>query len=253
MNRQNLIKNDRDSYYASRYEDAEVVTVLFDQDDYHDNDDDDEQLPAYYAGPRKYLASLAVPVVLFVVFLTLLLVCAAAVLLTMRTIAISSSDSGVGGFAAAGPEVLDCGESPEEAVTRGCRFDVMSFTWSPAPCFDEALVTEFLESAPSSPGYWQWWTGTNLTTATALGLGDVQGGTFPQLYVTNEYHQYHCMYMYKKLHRALRAGAGYLDSYIGSYEHTLHCEHILLSRDFNPDRVETTIRRKFVTCGRISS
>jgi hypothetical protein len=56
--------------------------------------------------------------------------------------------------------------------------------------------------------------------------------------------------MWKRLHKAL-AGTILLDSYVGSYEHTQHCEHMLLSKDVDLHSVNTAIQRKFPTCQRL--
>ncbi|OCT46845.1 hypothetical protein CLCR_02101 [Cladophialophora carrionii] len=224
----------------------EGESIIGDDDDDNNNNDSDAYSADYYpTPPKRYSASLKVSAVLFIVFLALLLACATAILLVLRPISISSAEEPA--------ESLTCGNSPEEAQSLDCRFDVMSFTWVPKPCFDEALMTDFLAS-PTQP--WQWFTEPNVTVtstadARALSFQDVRTGQFAELYVTNAYHSTHCTFTWKKLHRALTE-TGYLDSYIGSYEHTLHCEHMLLSRHLDPERVETTIRRKYITCRRIS-
>ncbi|KIW72267.1 hypothetical protein PV04_00473 [Phialophora macrospora] len=236
MNRQHLMKYGN-SYHPSTIDEGEIESLI--------DDDDADDCSRAYSNPRQYLASLIVSAALFMVFLTLLLACAIAVLLVIRAISIANADEPANS--------LTCGNTPEEAQSRGCQFDVMSFTWVPQPCFDEALVTEFLES-PEQP--WHWFREPNVdansTTTTALSFQDVRTGQFPELYVTNAYHSTHCTFTWKKLHRALTK-TGYLDSYIGSYEHTLHCEHMLLSRHLDPEQVETTIRRKFITCRRINA
>ncbi|KAK2020747.1 hypothetical protein LX32DRAFT_647100 [Colletotrichum zoysiae] len=60
--------------------------------------------------------------------------------------------------------------------------------------------------------------------------------------------------MWKKMHRAIILGNGYgnkaIDGYIGSYEHTKHCEHMLLTgRNIAPDIMNTRIAVKYPDCG----
>ena len=71
------------------------------------------------------------------------------------------------------------------------------------------------------------------------------------LYVSWEYHLRHCTAMWKKLHRAIRGeGKTAVDSYIANYEHTKHCEHMLLGRrGLGLDEVNTVIETKFPDCG----
>lgn len=72
-------------------------------------------------------------------------------------------------------------------------------------------------------------------------------GDFDQLYVTRKYHLYHCLYMWRKLHRAANARAP-IDGYIGNYHHTVHCGEMVLLRDTQEDEVDTMIKSKFPAC-----
>lgn len=221
-----------DSFHPSKIDDDDFGSLV------EDDDDDNDYQVTYLT--QRHEPSLLISAVLFVVFLVLLLVCAVAVLLVMRAISVPSESES--------EDLLTCGETPEQAQHLGCRFNVMSFTWVPSPCFDEELIDEFLNS-PSVP--WKWFSERNATTASTFPLEEVSSGQFPELYVTNAFHTTHCTFTWRQLHRALTM-LGYLDSYIGNYEHTLHCEQMLLSRGLDPLQIDTTIRRKFSTCQRIT-
>lgn len=115
---------------------------------------------------------------------------------------------------------LDCGNSPSEALASGCSFDVMSFAWLPAACFDGELMNDFL-----SLRNWVWYrdqSGSETADPVAVARGQ-----YDQLFVTQEYHMYHCTYMWRKMHRAVQRGLP-LDGYIGSMGHTEHCEEMLV-------------------------
>ena len=43
-------------------------------------------------------------------------------------------------------EVLECGNTPEEARKKGCVYDVMMQDWVPEPCYDGLLTERFLAS-----------------------------------------------------------------------------------------------------------
>lgn len=58
--------------------------------------------------------------------------------------------------------------------------------------------------------------------------------------------------MWKKMHRAIMSTAGWeaIDSYIGSYDHTKHCEHMLLAdRKISFGSINSQIKVKFPDCG----
>ncbi|KAK3312966.1 hypothetical protein B0H66DRAFT_485102 [Apodospora peruviana] len=143
--------------------------------------------------------------------------------------------------AAAAAAVETCGTSPQDAVSRGCRFDVMSFAWLPAPCFDGELMADFLALRD-----WRWYVdpdGTQMADAAAAARGE-----YDRLYVTQEYHMYHCTYMWRKMHRAIRYRRP-LDGYIANMEHTAHCEAMLVNDAGLPlDATNTAIVSKYVQC-----
>ncbi|KAK8139509.1 hypothetical protein PG984_002889 [Apiospora sp. TS-2023a] len=132
-----------------------------------------------------------------------------------------------------------CGNSSDEAATMGCHFDIMSFSWLPPACYDEHLTHEF-----ETRDDWQWFRDQNGTQPVPkdeviLGKQDV--------FVSSRYHKLHCTFMWKKLHRAI--GEGHIvDSYIGNYDHTVHCEHMLLMEDVDSGALNTRIFRKFPSC-----
>ncbi|KAK8094988.1 hypothetical protein PG997_001673 [Apiospora hydei] len=132
-----------------------------------------------------------------------------------------------------------CGNSSVEAAALGCHFDIMSFSWLPPACFDEQLTHDFETTED-----WQWFldqNGTQPVSKEEVLLGE------RDLFVSSRYHKHHCTFMWKKLHRAL--GKGHLiDSYIGNYNHTVHCEHMLLMEDADSAVLNTRILRKFPSC-----
>lgn len=142
------------------------------------------------------------------------------------------------------PSAANCGRSSDEARSLGCHFDVMSFTWSRSSCFDGPLMDEFLGLKN-----WTWWLPhtSESTVNTPLTIDDVSSGQYAELNVSWEYHLYHCTYMWRKMHRAVLNGKP-LDSYVGNWAHTEHCEMMLLDRSKELNSHKTVIRRKFPDC-----
>ena len=147
-----------------------------------------------------------------------------------------------------------CGDNPNPSSARqaNCTFDVMSFSWLPAACAEPELTKEFLGLRN-----WTWWVDANKTTP--VPFDEVAWGDHTELYVTREYHMYHCTYMWRKLHRGLlrgqsnTEGRGVVDTYIGQYGHTAHCEMMLLGMEgdeggIDKEATDTIITMKFPQC-----
>lgn len=140
--------------------------------------------------------------------------------------------------------IFHCGESPAEAITRGCNFDIMSFAWLPTPCFDRELMEEFLGLRQ-----WTWYTDKDgQTVASEL---NIREGKYNEIFVSWEYHLVHCTYMWRKMHRALlQGGLDAVDGYIGSLHHTEHCSNMLLGYRDAVNVLNTFIYVKYPACGR---
>ncbi|KXH46449.1 hypothetical protein CNYM01_08479 [Colletotrichum nymphaeae SA-01] len=143
--------------------------------------------------------------------------------------------------------IKPCGRTPADAKKRGCRFDVISFCWLPEECFDAELTRDFQDA-----NNLEWFRDPNRTEP--LTLDQIMSGEHTGLYVNWEYHMRRCTAMWKKMHRAIirtgGLGKGAIDSYIGHYEHTTHCEHMLLAgRNIAPEVINTRIAVKYPDCG----
>ncbi|KAG0646878.1 hypothetical protein D0Z07_6263 [Hyphodiscus hymeniophilus] len=145
-----------------------------------------------------------------------------------------------------------CGNTSSSARHAGCMFDIMSFSWLPLACADPELTVEFKHLRK-----WNWWLDENRTAA--VPFEEVALGFHSELFVTREYHMYHCTYMWRKLHRGLLRGQenaekrGIVDSYIGSYGHTAHCEMMLVGMEedgggIDKNATDTAILMKFPQC-----
>lgn len=128
---------------------------------------------------------------------------------------------------------LHCGTSntTAEAISLGCEFDLMSYSWTPKPCFDEDTASEFRE--------WVW-------------ESERHEGAFPffydhegknkvedeqelsqsfgkAIYTTQEEHLGHCSFMIRRIHRVAESnGRLRLNSRYGTLAHTKHCSQEVL-------------------------
>lgn len=133
-------------------------------------------------------------------------------------------------------DVKYCGYSPSEgtasdATTRGCVYDIISGSWVHPECHDAELEAEFLAHQPP----WKWWADEQRTQEVSVDELRATGGLNPTGYfVTPEYHDYHCAYTWRKLHRAIE-GSGLIDEHIGGMRHTNHCSSTMY-RDRTDER-----------------
>jgi len=130
----------------------------------------------------------------------------------------------------AGSGSQGCGQTPTEAVSRGCIFDVMTTSWQHPDCYDAELNAEI--TALHSPWKFYWSSGPpderptpdmlNLIPLEELGFFK---GTF---WATREYHVWHCTYTWRQMHRAVERGRK-LDGFLLNYEHTAHCGRLIIN------------------------
>ncbi|KAH8691591.1 hypothetical protein BGW36DRAFT_388628 [Talaromyces proteolyticus] len=68
-----------------------------------------------------------------------------------------------------------------------------------------------------------------------------------RLFVSWEYHIVHCTYMYMAMHRAYTV-RGYIDSHLDDWNHTRHCQKILLERNMEDVDISTVGFLRFPEC-----
>jgi hypothetical protein len=141
-----------------------------------------------------------------------------------------------------------CGTSAEEARARGCVFESTGFTWLPKECHDAETENEFLRYVADNdlklfhdPDY------TKEATAEEVKKGDGAG-----YFVREGYHLAHCLFLFKKLHRAYASGK-IIDGYIISLNHTDHCVGQSLSVGRDADYRKDVIQFSYIkwpNCGK---
>ncbi|KAL9107113.1 MAG: hypothetical protein Q9227_007979 [Pyrenula ochraceoflavens] len=151
-----------------------------------------------------------------------------------------------------GGELGDCGSSHtvEEARSKGCLFDPMSWLWVRPECYDKELIDNFMARTD-----WSWHTEWNLTAESQVPLDVVFRGDHPQLYTSKKYHSIHCTYMWQKMHKALMEHRP-VDTDLTNWHHTWHCEQVLLDPYLHEDSnctadmiCPTLVRATWTSCG----
>ncbi|KAJ4362344.1 hypothetical protein N0V83_010437 [Neocucurbitaria cava] len=141
-----------------------------------------------------------------------------------------------------------CGTSAAEARSRGCVFEATGFTWLPPSCHDAETETEFLAYvADHDLKLYHDYNYTREVSAEEVARGDGDG-----YFVREGYHLAHCLFLFKKLHRAY-ANKRVIDGYIISLNHTEHCVEQSLSvgrdKDYRKDVIQFSYT-KWPYCGR---
>jgi hypothetical protein len=111
-----------------------------------------------------------------------------------------------------------CGNSTEQALELGCHFDLLSVSFVPWQCVDWELEKEFLAEGP-----WKYWADRHQKEE----IPEDQLWARPTMpndsfHVTMHWHRMHCLYQWRKMHRALDSGRR-MDTSYSAYGHTLHC------------------------------
>lgn len=117
---------------------------------------------------------------------------------------------------------LPCGKSPTEAIARGCHFDIIATAWLPPKCIDYELASEFVALYP-----WQYFPNSNGTDPYSDDP-DTLGSQTGLIWTTRRWHVAHCLFMWKKLNRALVQGR-LTDGETVKQGHTDHCSKAILN------------------------
>jgi hypothetical protein len=135
-----------------------------------------------------------------------------------------------------------CGNSTEQALELGCHFDLLSVSFVPWQCVDWELEKEFLAEGP-----WRYWADRHKKVELAQDeLWSRPAMPNDSFHVTMHWHRMHCLYQWRKMHRAFESGRR-MDSSYSAYGHTVHCGEVFA--DTRPgDAIGGTVSIHFDTC-----
>jgi hypothetical protein len=135
---------------------------------------------------------------------------------------------------------LPCGTTPAEALARGCHFDIIATAWLPSKCIDYELAAEFAALHP-----WQYFANRNGTDPFPDDP-DVLGTQTGLVWTTDRWHAAHCLYMWKKLNRAI-VGGWMTDAETVSQSHTDHCTMNIMNMK-EPDAIKGVMEVIYPPC-----
>ncbi|KDN63556.1 hypothetical protein CSUB01_09341 [Colletotrichum sublineola] len=130
-------------------------------------------------------------------------------------------------------QIEDCGETPAQARSNGCRYDIMVQQWVPAACYDEEHSEMYL-----STYNWKWY--YDIDAKHEMPDEVMRRGEHQVAFMVDDYHRRHCAYVWEVSARALQQQKPMLDEWL-SYKHVHHCNRILLSPPWNSTKHPTAV------------
>lgn len=115
-------------------------------------------------------------------------------------------------------QILECGTSASEARALGCEFDIMHYSWTPAPCFNRTLSEEYWNGLVSN-GIEFW---SDYHKNGVLPYDEILAAKHEFAYTSWVLHLKHCQYL---IHRQLQtlASGGPVDNLSRNISHSVHC------------------------------
>jgi len=126
-------------------------------------------------------------------------------------------------------DACSCGDTLEEAMSQGCRYDELEAAWLPDHCRDDELSREFSLLGHKADNTWHYWNDSEHTKE--LTLQEVSQHVGSPVYITWEWHALHCLYSWRKSYRSRVTGI-LSDPVHDTEEHSIHCGKILMDRSF---------------------
>ncbi|KAH7417842.1 hypothetical protein BKA64DRAFT_729825 [Cadophora sp. MPI-SDFR-AT-0126] len=124
----------------------------------------------------------------------------------------------------------NCGESVEEAISRGCRYDSLAAAWLPDACRDDELLKEFERSGPNPDGSWSYYADRDKNVTLTLGEVSLLPNSGGHFFTTHEWHIVHCSFYWQKMFRAPTTGVT-IEKRYDRPMHLKHCMKMFLARD----------------------
>jgi hypothetical protein len=122
-----------------------------------------------------------------------------------------------------GPRDYDpvCGSNRHEAKAAGCIFDLLATRWYTPECYNQEVLGEMLLEIDFNV-----WLDSEKTQQAPQDVAFA--GDWDFLWPTPDFHILHCIYQWRRLHRAMLEHRA-IDDDVFSYDHTLHCTRMLLN------------------------
>jgi hypothetical protein len=115
-----------------------------------------------------------------------------------------------------------CGNSDQEAISIGCRYDHLAVDWLPDHCIDKELTAEFDRAGPGPNGSWPYFSdaeGSGIVNEDEI---DSYASAGIDYFTVREWHVAHCIFTWRKQFRSKFTGTT-IEPWSSSEEHIKHC------------------------------
>lgn len=140
----------------------------------------------------------------------------------------------------------NCGSSASEARERGCIFDIMMTGWVKKECYHEELSEQYLQEGDFRFFY-------DIEGKKEMPMDLVRRGEHHHMFTNDLHHRAHCVYVWKLQALALESQARgevqLISNESMSYDHTVHCAHILVKSNPDPPYSMNYGEVDYLTCG----
>ncbi|KUJ15247.1 uncharacterized protein LY89DRAFT_564653, partial [Mollisia scopiformis] len=120
-----------------------------------------------------------------------------------------------------------CGKSVEEAKSLGCKYVTMSAAYLPPHCRDDELDEEFSRLGHKPDGSWTYHSDFERNHETDVADIATWAGSEKRFYTSWEWHVMHCLFYWRKLHRAQFSDV-MIEPRFNNDGHLHHCAKLIL-------------------------
>ncbi|MCJ1442763.1 MAG: hypothetical protein MMC23_003260 [Stictis urceolatum] len=137
-----------------------------------------------------------------------------------------------------------CGTTPAEARSRGCRFDVILYSWIHPLCHDEQLQEAYMTQRES-----EWYRERGGGNGEKVSQAEAAAGEIETLWLPWSFHYHHCQFVLKMVTRILRNTSMGIPGQMLEYYHTDHCINVLEGMEHGPRvDISTILSLNYSTC-----
>lgn len=116
-----------------------------------------------------------------------------------------------------------CGSTTAEAEALGCTYNELELGWLPQACQDHEITELFHQAGP-----WTYYSDPNKTRELTLEEVSRTVDTGKHIWMSQRWHSVHCLFQWKKMHRAVMLNSGRMAEGLADYHHTMHCESVIM-------------------------
>ncbi|KUJ15562.1 uncharacterized protein LY89DRAFT_558015, partial [Mollisia scopiformis] len=120
-----------------------------------------------------------------------------------------------------------CGNSDQEAIAMGCKYDHIAVDWLPNNCIDAALTAEFVTAGPGPGGAWDYFSDYAGLQRMNESEVEIYARNGKDYFVTRQWHIAHCSFVWRKQWRS-KFTSTLIEPWNDKEEHIEHCNEYFM-------------------------